>query len=168
MAYLVRKIARGKWSDFSSLEELSADVITADLRTQNNTLSVWKIDDESKLDDAILALATSKNVTEIDKMYVVIISEKSLSDMNFSIKNTEKGDTVVEELADTHRDVEGLKYPTLGKFATVILEQLQHEREILKTKKDIENILKNAIYAKRLDTTKLSDKLREKISRLLS
>jgi hypothetical protein len=43
MSYLVRKIAPAKWSSAQPLEVLSADALTADLRTTNNTLSIGGI-----------------------------------------------------------------------------------------------------------------------------
>ena len=50
MALYVRKISRAKWpedvSEFNNIAELKSDAL-ADLRTQNNTLSFWKIESES-------------------------------------------------------------------------------------------------------------------------
>jgi hypothetical protein len=44
MSYLVRKIAPAKWSGVRSLEALSADALTADLRTTKYivTLGNWQ------------------------------------------------------------------------------------------------------------------------------
>lgn len=59
MGYLVRKFTRSKWgnpvpADYSNL---NADAVTSCLRTTRNTLSVWRIENEKELDQAILAIA---------------------------------------------------------------------------------------------------------------
>src|SRR5680860_1384079 len=57
---LVRKIEKAKWmqNDILNGEEVSADAITNCTRTNKNKLSLWFIQDESNLDDAVLALTS--------------------------------------------------------------------------------------------------------------
>jgi hypothetical protein len=97
MTYLVRKIASAKWSDAQSLEALSADALTVDLRTANNTLSLLEIDSEDKLNDAVLALAISKKVKKFEKMDLALIPKETILIKQLSIRSS-SGDTFAEEL----------------------------------------------------------------------
>ena len=58
MPYLVRKISRAKWDnedfDYVNNDNAPADAITSCLRTFNNELSTWLIDDLEDLDNAII------------------------------------------------------------------------------------------------------------------
>jgi len=68
MPFLVRKISYSKWR--ASVEgdtTPSADAITSCMRTSGNTLSLWLIEDLTKLDDAIIAIASDfKQLEAID------------------------------------------------------------------------------------------------------
>lgn len=65
MPFVLRKISRSKWykqgHPWLKSGELQADALT-DLRTKDNSLSVWQIfDDKSNLDRVVTALATTVN-----------------------------------------------------------------------------------------------------------
>jgi hypothetical protein len=57
MKLLVRKIERAKWmqKDVVNGATPSADAVTGSLRTKNNTLSVWQIENLDELEDAVIA-----------------------------------------------------------------------------------------------------------------
>ena len=61
MQLLVRKINRAKWdqNNICEGESPSGDAITIDLRTKNNTLSIWEINSEDEIEDAVLALTVA-------------------------------------------------------------------------------------------------------------
>jgi hypothetical protein len=156
MSYLVRKIAPAKWSSAQSLETLSADALTADLRTTNNTLSLWEIDSEDELDNAVLALAMSKKARKIEKMDLVLIPKETILKKQFSIR-TSPGDTFAEKLSDTHREVVDLKYPTLGLFAQIIIDLLSKDALTTITKAKVENIVKTACNNQTIDISDSPD-----------
>lgn len=60
MGLLVRKINRSKWpqEDEKNVFKVASDAITICLKSCGNTLSVWEIDNEQNLDEAVLALAS--------------------------------------------------------------------------------------------------------------
>lgn len=61
--YLARKITLSKWEARHGLseEEIAADAVTADLRTQKNSLSFWRCRTETDgdVEKAVLAIAAA-------------------------------------------------------------------------------------------------------------
>lgn len=99
MSFLVRKITRSKWpDDFCELHDIKADAYT-DLRTTNNALSFWKIEEERELEDVMLALATGPNCS-LEKVTVAWVDEEELQSKGIEIETSE-GDTVIDDLKKT-------------------------------------------------------------------
>jgi hypothetical protein len=164
MTYLVRKIAPAKWSGVQSLEALSADALTADLRTAGNTLSLWDIGSEDELNDAVLALATSKKATKFEKMDLVLIPKETILTKELPIR-TSPGDTFAERLSNTHREVVDLKYPSLGVFAQIIIDLLLKNAPTTITKTEVENIVKTACKDKKVDISCLPEEMQTTIKK---
>ena len=54
MSLLIRKINRNRWLEEDEVpNDVPADAITGCMRTQRNTLSVWEVPDEGKIDEAV-------------------------------------------------------------------------------------------------------------------
>jgi hypothetical protein len=164
VSYLVRKIAPAKWSNAKSLDTLSADALTADLRTVDNTLSLWEIGSEDELHNAVLALAISKQVKKFEKMDLVLIPEETLLTKQLSIRAS-SGDTFAEGLSDTHREVVGLKYPSLGVFAQIIIDLLAKNAPTTITRTEVENIVKAAYTKKKIDISSLPEGMQRTIKK---
>jgi hypothetical protein len=164
MTYLVRKIAPAKWSGAWSLEALSADALTADLRTTNNTLSLWEISSEDELGDAVLALAISKQVKKFEKMDLVLIPKETVLTKQLSIRAS-PGDTFAEGLSNTHREIVGLKYPSLGVFAQIIIDLLSKNDLTTITKTKVENIVKAAYNNNIIDISCLPEDMQRTIKK---
>jgi hypothetical protein len=163
MAYLVRKIAPAKWSGVQSLAALSADALTADLRTAGNALSLWEIDSEQELNQAVLALATSKNTKKFEKMDLVLIPKETILTKQLPIRES-PGETFAESLSDTHREVVGLKYPSLGNFAQIIIDLLSQDGLTTITKTEVEKIVKDACKNNAVDITCFPEEMQKRIN----
>lgn len=89
-------IERGKWivSDSELLGEISADAVTGNLRTQDNTLSMWEVADDPG--EAVLALACGKQ--RLDTLDIVMLDKEAVQSRGLEV--VEKlGETPVSELA---------------------------------------------------------------------
>lgn len=67
-----------KWCSRNGLEsdEISADAVTADLRTRDNTLSFWQCDGtDHEVEEAALAIAAAGN--RVDRLDIVWISKRN-------------------------------------------------------------------------------------------
>lgn len=132
MAYYVRKIARAKWSLLEEntkdvIGNYKADTIANDMRTQGNTLSLWKV--ESLLEDEIEPVVVINSLLgdTVSKIELMFIPEEMLE--GFSLRQSE-GNTVVSKYRDLHYDVIGLSVKKHILFAkNIVLKVLAYEKE---------------------------------------
>jgi hypothetical protein len=76
VGYFVRKIETAKWkqNDICHGEDISADAVTISLKTTGNCLSVWKIEKECDIQDAVLAIVS--NSQHFDTIDIVMLDDK--------------------------------------------------------------------------------------------
>lgn len=164
MAYLVRKVSRGKWPDEKQAKDDYAGDTISDLRTTKNTLSLWMIESEEELDSAILALSASSKSETIEAIDVAWFPIEVIDTYGITISKDTLGDTVVSDLAETHRDVVNVTYKTLGDIADIITvamsEQNRHKKVTLGT---VKKGLAKAYKDKRISEEKCKPELLEKI-----
>ncbi len=162
--YLVRKITRGKWSGGEGLTdgEIPADGVTADLRTQRNSLSFWRCstDAHSELDDLALAIAAGRDF--LDKVEFVWLDDDELKDDGLTLNDT-PGRTPVTELSESHIDVTQLDYLRLGTVARRIHAAIEDDRYRRLTRRSVKNLIADAIEQDRIDIDALGPKLRQQM-----
>ena len=120
--HLIRKISRAKWEhhrnhDLGFAEgEISADSVTADLRTQDNKLSLWRSSSDSvdEIDEVVLALAAG--LQKIERIDVVWVTEQELNDIGQTVEESD-GKTPVADLRGRHVHLPCLDYVRLGRVA---------------------------------------------------
>ena len=87
MPYLVRKISRAKWDnedfDYTSNDNAPSDAITSCLRTFNNELSTWLIDDLKDLDKAILCLITGSKQENLNTIQLIYFEVDEINKRGF-------------------------------------------------------------------------------------
>jgi len=162
MPLLVRKINKAKWYqlDIEKDNNVSADAVTNCLKTTKNTLSVWRIESEADLDDAVLALAANQD--HLDTIDVVILEESSLIDYNLNIVAS-PGETPVEYLIDAHRDIANLTFLDLGKVKDHIVERIRKQKMKRYTVGSLKSLLKDAIQKGLLTKDDLKKSVKDKI-----
>ncbi len=149
-------------------EEISADAVTADLRTQNNNLSFWQCAEGTRkeIDDIALAIAAGRD--KIDKVEIVLIDDKDLENDGQAIKAT-NGRTPVESLVRLHVDVMQLDYSRLGRVAHRIASAIAADQCHRVSKKRVERLLVTAITQDEiLQIEGLNGKLRPQVQKLLT
>ena len=160
MPLLVRRISRAKWeqSKIEDKDDVFADAITSCLRTFNNDLSVWKVENESKLEDAILALITGSKQTKLSTLHFVIIEENIVLEKGLILNDT-NGDTVIPGLIKNHRDISELTYKKLGILKSIILNSIGNNKSAFYTRKQLKDLIKKALNDGRLCKEKLNEEL---------
>lgn len=120
---LVRKISRAKWPNESCpLNNISGDAIS-ELRTTNNTISLWRVDSENDLSTAMLALSASTKSGSIEHVNLVWIPEDEILQKNIELQNT-PGDTIISDLISLHFDACKITYKSMGDIAFIISKGL--------------------------------------------
>ena len=166
--FLVRKITRIKWDATRNAargltdKEVSADAVTADLRTQGGTLSFWQCSTEavSDLEEAVLAIAAAGQ--RLDKIEVVWMAVDDLRNDGLILKGS-NGRTPVADLADQHVDICHLDYVRLGKVARHVVESIEHGRHRHFSKKDVKELLLTANRRERINPSKLAGGLKKEL-----
>ena len=162
--FLARKISRSKWNAQIDLgkDEISADAITGDLRTQGNRLSLWRCrtNKESDVNEAVLAIAAAGD--RVDSFDIVLVENEELisdgQDLDDSL-----GRTPIPDLVDRHVDVCDLDYMSLGKFAYKILTAIKNNQCRRIRRSQLINLLKTAAEKNRFDESKLKDGIKKVI-----
>lgn len=163
--FLARKITRAKWDTGQELSvgEISADAVTSDLRTKENTLSFWRCRTETNgdVEEAVLAIAAAGD--RLDRLDVVWLAYDELQADGQTFRNTD-GRTPVRELADRHVDVRKLDYTRLGKVARRVVAAIEDKRYRRFTKAGVKKLLSAAVGHGRINLDDLSDGLRAEMA----
>lgn len=163
--FLARKVSRVKWEpkDGIGAREIPADAVTADLRTEDNTLSFWRCGEASKDTVERAALAIAAAAERIDRLDIVWVAEERLQNEDqLSLKQAD-GRTPVQGMVRNHIDVEWLDYARLGKIASRVAQALRDRQHRRLTKKGVREILVAAIRERALSLDDLDDKVRAEI-----
>ncbi len=166
MSYLVRRISRAKWDneeyDYSNDDNAPSDAITSCLRTFNNELSTWLIDDLKDLNQAILCLITGSKQENINTIHLIYFDIEEINKRGLSIEKT-TGDTVISQYQGLHFDIKSLNYETLGVVKDIVLDCLRKDYYKTITKKTLKDILRESVNkSKILDKSLLNEKLQSK------
>ena len=162
MSLLIRKIKKSKWLQGDEVpDEVPADAITGGcVRTQHNTLSVWEVPDENKIDEAVLAIVSAGD--HLECIDAAPIDREYLEENEIECKQTE-GNTPVKNLANTHIDLSDLTYKKLGIIAYHIANKFREGKVTRYTEGRIKRILRAAVKKKRLKAEDLNESIRNKL-----
>ena len=162
--FLARKITRAKWEAKRelSVDEISADAITSDLRTQDNSLSFWRcgIEEPVKLEEAVLAIAAARD--SVDRLDIVWLADDELKNDGQTLKNS-KGQTPIDELADLHVDICRLDYVRLGKVANRVNSAIKQNRFQRLKRSYVKRLLTEAVGQGRIDLARLQQKVQAEV-----
>jgi hypothetical protein len=140
---LIRKINKAKWkqNDICNGESVSADAITLCLKTSGNTLSTWKVTEDS-IENGVLAIILPNDF--LDSIDVVLLTSERLESEGIKIKQTNV-DTMYQDYSDKHYDLIDLNYDSLGVVADLIVDEFKANKVKRITKGQLKNILRDSI-----------------------
>jgi hypothetical protein len=135
-------------------ERVAADLISRDLKTLNNELSIWSVkDDRSDIDIVLLACIENQQRT-IEANYV-ILDDSEIKACGVNFKQTQPK-SKVKGASTKHFDIIELDHHSLAKIATLMKNKIQNCDEsgtIVNhlTGDDIKDIIRNAANNKIID-----------------
>lgn len=167
--YYVRKISRGKWPEENiinqaGLEDVEADTLTIDLKTDHNTLSVWQVDDDTELDDIFVALGS--NMDNISTIFIVKLDQNDLLSRGIVLDDQE-GNVPVLGINDKHHNIVNLNYVNMAEIIDTILIGLKEEEWSKRTKSNMKKLLCKAYLEGKLDIDNMSASLVKEIEKAL-
>ena len=171
MAYYVRKIARSKWQEThlssneaqarEEVKRVKADAITNCIKTSDNKLSLWRVDDKKDSIDDIVPLIIG--FERPDTCDVVYISEEVFSEEQITLEqSSDDANTPIEELKQYHYNAIVKDYEGLGKFAKVVLKSLDNHKRL--KGREVKTKLKDMLNNHEIEREMISEKLYEKLS----
>jgi len=171
---LVRRINLEKWDTEAktcNLEDIQADSFV-DLNTTKNKLSLWAVKSNAEADlmEAVLALSSGKQTNRFfELMQIVWIDSRKLEETGIKIKDDEPGDTLIKDLAGTHRDAVDLTHSSLGSIAKIILDAIHMKQRLSVNMSKIERYMQTALRENRIDPNDFSveaKKLKKRLEEL--
>ena len=166
--FLIRKITQAKWKANPELAEgaISADALTIDLRTSDNSLSFWRCRTQTQSDLEHSALALAAAASHVDTFDFIWLTDDELRDDGQTIRNS-LGQTPVEGLVDRHVDVCRLDYVRLGRVARRILIALEDKRHRRLTRARVRKLLVEAVKQERVKLGDLNESIQSEIRKSL-
>ncbi|MGC3819307.1 hypothetical protein [Acinetobacter sp. G11] len=173
MGVCVRKISKSKWPSEEDLEKktdeeilptIKADALTSCLRTSQDELSLWTVENTSddEIEKAILALITNSRLERLNTIQIVYFDESNVTQLGLTLKKS-PGDTVISTYADLHQDMIELNFKKLGQVSLLITSALRDKRVKRYNEKKLTTLLLNAIKDGLVDQKKLHMLLQHKL-----
>ena len=168
--FLARKISLPKWKPNPGFTEgeIPADTITADLRTTDNELSVWRCGDDQPTDadirDAALAIASA--MARADSIVLTWFDKGELHQAGHKIQQEDEV-TNVPDLRSHHYNIQHLDYTRLGDIATRVAKAVENCQYRRFRKNQVLDLLADAVEQRRIDIESLDPKLRQEAQQTL-
>ena len=167
---MARKITRAKWQTKSGIDggKVPADAVTADLRTQSNSLSLWECGGATQEDVEAVAVALALAVAgdRLDKIDIVWFSDGELRASGLRISQT-LGRPPIAEMSRRHYDAQNLDYEQLGIIADCVAKALSNDQYKRFTQRRVRELVSIAVQQGKVSLDDLNDKIRRDVERVL-
>lgn len=161
--FYVRKINKGKWSKIKSIDDVTDDFIKSELRPEDNTLSVWKLNEDyndKELNSIFLALGS--NMEHLGTINLVLIKDDSIKKLK---KDDIPGETPAVDINNMHCNVVIPDRASLNIFIQGVIDAFKSNNVIPKTKTQMEVILKVGLRENRIVKEKIPISLLKKLEK---
>jgi hypothetical protein len=163
--FLARGVNAGKWKKrkIGQVFRVPAEGLTKDFRVEEDCLSFWTCDptQPSSLDDVVLAVAVTRQT--VDRLDLVWLEEEAIIATRAKVVET-LGETPARTVRDRHRDVANFGLTGVSKLAHAVAKAVNGTQTKRWTKKQVLEIIDNAVRNNALDLDGLSADIKEKIS----
>ncbi len=169
MAYLVRKLIKrssiDQIADAESIEEMFADAATSEFRTTKGTLSTWRINEISDLDDAVLAIVATSS--KIERMDFIVIDTSLIEENHLEYTQSDAGKEIaVPDLQNTHYDIVNISIPKLINCTYIYRKVFEQDGDegnyiVRYAEGDIKDLLAKALAEGRIKTELLTKEIRK-------
>ncbi|MEY8684828.1 hypothetical protein AB9N12_01360 [Bacteroides sp. AN502(2024)] len=136
----------------------------SDLRTTDNKLSVWKADTQEDINDAIVALALSRD--SVSKLSYFFLKEEDLYKIEIKISDKQVGVAagLDSQILIKHRDLIDLDYWRLGYLAEHLTKLAKDENNRKNcSASEVKKLLEKYKEEHKITPNQMKDKLKEKL-----
>lgn len=154
---MINKKAKWEQDKNKNISDISSDIITNCLKTSQDTLSLWYVENEDEIDNAIIALSSNRDY--VNRLDYIVIPDQYIKDYNLEL-NKEEGNSPYISFNNNHYNIVNINYSLLGRIAEMIVDIINNGQKIERIhEKVIKSKLKTAIEKKLLDTQKMKESL---------
>lgn len=168
--YYIRKLSKSKnierLNAVNNVDDIPADILAQELKTSDNTLSLWKYSNEhTDMDDAIKSVILSSN--EVRTTILLLLDDEKLNKYSLCKDESEIGRTGYINENNLHVNIVNLTFKSIKDVLTLYKELVSNKCNYMQIEKDdVYKHIHEAYKNDKVDETKLDKKLREEISKL--
>lgn len=170
--YYIRKLSKPsslyKLKALININELSADFLGQDMRTSDNTLSVWrsKTLDGPDINRAITAALLASS--QINASQFLVIDSDALSFAEIRTDDTQPGKTAYKGFENLHTNLCDLTYEKIGKLIQIYCDVCQDKTRTPKIEKEaFKKVIVKANENGELDFSNLDEHMQKEITNIL-
>lgn len=169
MSFYLRAINRENWpepEDNASVHDLVADALN-DLKTQDNTLSVWCAETDEELDSAMVAyLASMDRWVELETVEFVAIKSEDISAAGIECDEVPNF-TYISEYKEKHRDFVALKYDSIEQIANIVIRAINAGQDYMIDQGRIKELFTEVVREGKLCAGDIDKSRHRKLQRLI-
>lgn len=146
----------------------SGDILLGDLRTENNTLSIWSYNTEEEKNEVLAAIALTRD--HVEKLAYVELDDAYINNLEIPI-TPEAGiaDGVIkQDILDRHANLSKIDFWRIGYVAEYLskyaADATTHNQI---SKRKVFNIIKEQIDKRNIDFTQMRPLLQESFSKMV-
>lgn len=148
------------------MHDLDADALN-DLKTQENTMSVWYAETEEDLCAAIVAyLASMDKCVELEAVEFIAINAKDVESVGIKYDEIPNF-TYISEYQTKHRDLIELKYDSIEKLADIVIKSINEGRDYIIDQGQIRELFTEVVQAGKLHSDDIEKSKHKKLKRLI-
>lgn len=145
---------------------ITGDILLSELKTANNTLSIWAYSNDNEKDEVLAAIALTRR--HVERLAYVIMDEDEIKRLGIPLTPEEglSDGIVKKEILERHANLDKIDFWRLGYVAEYItkLAQKEDEHSQLSDKK-VYKLIEKFIAQKDIDYTQMNEHLRESLDR---
>lgn len=167
--YYIRRLSKSasknKLNAVENSYDIASDFLNQELKTTDNTLSVWCAADKKNCSDTIKAVIMSTN--KIKEHTFLVIDDDMLKKYELQVVDNKNGKTGYKGYDKLHLDICNLTYKSIGNVIAMLKEAAGNTGCVLAiTKKDTQEYIKDICDNHQLDEANTDEKLLEDMRRL--
>ena len=170
--YYIRKLSKPsslyKIKALTDVKDLCADFLGQELRTADNTLSVWRSEtlDDAELNKAINAALLASS--QINTSQFLIFNSSDLSNAGIQVDDTQPGKTAYIGCEHLHTNLCDLTYEKIGKLLEIYCKVANNSQLTPKIEKSMfKEIICEANKAGVLNMSALQEHMQKEVGNLL-
>lgn len=162
----VRKIKQPRlyqiW-EYNTIDDVDGDILKQELATTSNSLSFWKCDDISCLNDTLKAILLS--TTSVEASFFIWFDDSDVGQYGFNLDFSEPGKTAYSGCENLHVNFTGFTYKKIGDILKA-LKSLPENKTRKISKNDVKNMIKEVIIAGKLNEDALQPNIKKDIEKI--